>query len=130
METAGKVVAIELDKRMLTILNDRFSMYNNFRVVNNDVLKVDLNKLILEEKVEPIKHVKIVANLPYYITTPIIMKLLEEKLDIETITVMVQKEVADRLTEAPGEGETGAITYAINYYTNPRKILQVPNTTI
>lgn len=128
METAGKVVAIELDKRMLTILNDRFSMYNNFKVVNNDVLKVDLNKLILEEKVEPIKHVKIVANLPYYITTPIIMKLLEEKLDIETITVMVQKEVADRLTEAPGEGETGAITYAINYYTNPRKILQVPNT--
>lgn len=113
---------------MLEILNDRFSLYNNFRVINNDVLKVNLDSLIKEEKTELIKHVKIVANLPYYITTPIIMKLLEEKLDIETITVMVQKEVADRLTETPGEGESGAITYAINYYTNPKKILQVPNT--
>ena len=113
---------------MLTILNDRFTMFNNFKVINNDILKVDLNSLIKEEKVNSIKHVKIVANLPYYITTPIIMKLLEDKLDIETITVMVQKEVADRLTEKPGQGETGAITYAINYYTNPKKILQVPNT--
>jgi len=73
------------------------------------------------------KNAKIVANLPYYITTPIIMKLLEDRLDIETITVMIQKEVADRLVTEPGKGDTGAITYAINYYTNPKRVLEVPN---
>ena len=78
---------------MLEILNDRFSLYDNFEIINEDVLKVDLNKLIKTNKNEQIKNAKIVANLPYYITTPIIMKLLEEKLDIQTITVMVQKEV-------------------------------------
>lgn len=76
---------------MLEILNDRFSLYDNFEIINEDVLKVDLNKLIKTNKNEQIKNAKIVANLPYYITTPIIMKLLEEKLDIQTITVMVQK---------------------------------------
>ena len=125
LEKAGKVVCIELDKRMIEILNDRFSMYNNFEIINDDVLKVDLRELIQKENMP---HTKIVANLPYYITTPIIMKLLEERLDIETITVMIQKEVADRLVTAPGTGDTGAITYAIHYYTNPKRVLEVLNT--
>lgn len=86
---------------MLEILNDRFALYKNFKVINEDVLKVDLNNLIKEEN-DNNYSVKIVANLPYYITTPIIMKLLEEKLNINSITVMIQKEVADRLTEIPG----------------------------
>ena len=116
---------------MIGILNDRFKFYNNFKVINEDVLKVDLTKLIDEEKREnvgKIKNVKIVANLPYYITTPIIMKLLEERLDIESITVMVQKEVADRLVDVPGGKNSGAITYAINYYTEPEKVIDVPST--
>lgn len=125
LDRAGKVICIELDKRMIEILNDRFSMYDNFKVLNDDVLKVNLKELIAKEK---IKTTKIVANLPYYITTPIIMKLLEERLDIETITVMIQKEVADRLVTKPGTGDTGAITYAIHYYTNPKRVLEVPNT--
>lgn len=113
---------------MIQILNDRFSMYNNFELINNDVLKVDLKNLIKENKKSEIKNVKIVANLPYYITTPIIMKLLEERLEIESITVMVQKEVADRLVAKPGEKDSGAITYAISYFANAEKILEVPNT--
>lgn len=125
LDRGGKVICIELDKRMIEILNDRFSMYDNFKVLNDDVLKVNLKELIEKEKV---KTTKIVANLPYYITTPIIMKLLEERLDIETITVMIQKEVADRLVTKPGTGDTGAITYAIHYYTNPKRVLEVPNT--
>lgn len=124
LDRDGKVICIELDKRMIQILNDRFSMYNNFKVINDDVLKVDLKELISKEK---IKNTKIVANLPYYITTPIIMKLLEDRLDIETITVMIQKEVADRLVTKPGTGDTGAITYAIYYYTEPKRVLEVPN---
>lgn len=125
LEKAGKVICIELDKRMIEILQDRFKLYENFELINNDVLKVDLNKLILENKNENIKYTKIVANLPYYITTPIIMKLLEERLDIKSITVMIQKEVADRLVANPGEANTGAITYSINYYTKPSRIYEV-----
>ena len=125
LDRAGKVICIELDKRMIEILNDRFSMYDNFKVLNDDVLKVNLKELIAKEK---IKTTKIVANLPYYITTPIIMKLLKDRLDIETITVMIQKEVADRLVTKPGTGDTGAITYAIRYYTNPKRVLEVLNT--
>ena len=128
LESAGKVICIELDTRMIEILEDRFKLYDNFELINNDVLKVDLNKLISENKHETIKHAKVVANLPYYITTPIIMKLLEERLDIESITVMIQKEVADRLVAKPGEVNTGAITYAINYYTKPSRIYEVDKT--
>ena len=129
LEKAGKVICIELDNRMITILKDRFFIYNNFEIINEDVLKVDLYNLIKENKKnEPIKNVKIVANLPYYITTPIIMKLLEEKLDIESITVMIQKEVADRLTEIPGGKIGGAITYTVYYYAETEKILTVPYT--
>ena len=126
LERAGKVICIELDTNMITILKDRFKLYNNFEIMNQDVLKVDLKNLIKQEKQnEKIHQVKVVANLPYYITTPIIMKLLEEKLDLETITVMVQKEVADRLTAIPGEKDTGAITYSVNYYAETKQIIEV-----
>lgn len=127
LENGGKVICIELDTRMIGILNDRFKFYNNFEVINQDVLKVDLNKLINENKNEELRTAKIVANLPYYITTPIIMKLLEDRLDIESITVMVQKEVADRLVDVPGGKNSGAITYGVSYYTKPEKVIDVPN---
>lgn len=124
LENAGKVICIELDPKMVSILKDRFSLYENFELINDDVLKVDLNKII-EENCK-FKSAKVVANLPYYITTPIIMKLLEDKLNLESITVMVQKEVAERLADKPGGKEVGAITYSINYYTNPEIIIDVP----
>lgn len=113
---------------MITILNDRFKLYDNLEIKNEDVLKVDLKNLIRKEKmVTDVKNVKIVANLPYYITTPIIMKLLEEELDLESITVMIQKEVADRLIAVPGDENTGAITYAVYYYSVGEKIIEVQN---
>ena len=128
LEKAGKVICIELDKKMVKILLDRFSLYDNFEIIHEDVLKVRLNKIIKEEKEKNgFKIAKIVANLPYYITTPIIMKLLEDRLDLESITVMVQKEVADRLIAIPGEKETGAITYSVYYYATSEGILEVPN---
>ena len=123
LEKAGKVICVELDKKMLEILNDRFYLYNNFELINDDILKVDLKALISNNS--QFENVKVVANLPYYITTPIIMKLLENKLDLRSITVMVQKEVAQRLVETPGGKETGAITYSINYYTDPELVLDV-----
>ena len=111
---------------MLTILQDRFSLYDNFELIHDDVLKVDLQSIITEN-LNNFKTAKVVANLPYYITTPIIMKLLEDKLNLTSITVMVQKEVAERLTETPGEKNSGAITYSINYYTIPSLVTNVPN---
>lgn len=128
LEKAGKVLCVELDTKMIKILQDRFSLYDNFELINEDILKVNLNKIIEENKKDgKIKNVKIVANLPYYITTPIIMKLLEEKLDIKSITVMIQKEVADRLIETPGGKNTGAITHTVYYYCESEKIMEVPN---
>lgn len=128
LQKAKKVLCVELDKKMIKILNDRFSNCNNFELINEDILKVNLKKIIEDnKKTEQIANVKIVANLPYYITTPIIMKLLEEKLDIESITVMIQKEVADRLIEIPGGKNTGAITYTVYYYCESEKIIEVPN---
>lgn len=127
LEKAKKVIAIELDNRMVNILKERFNLYNNFEIIYNDVLKVDLKNIIEKEKKENgIETVKIVANLPYYITTPIIMKLLEDELDIESITVMVQKEVADRLTATPGDKKAGAITYSVNYYCEAENVVEVP----
>jgi len=122
LEKAGKVICIELDERMIKILNDRFSLYENFEIINADVLKVDLNKIIEKEN----KTCKIVANLPYYITTPIVMKLLEDKLNIESITIMIQKEVAERLIAKPGEKLSGAITYTVYYYCESEKVMEVP----
>ena len=126
LENAGKVIAIELDTKVLGILNDRFKLYNNFELINNDVLKVDLNTLIKDNLNENITKCKVVANLPYYITTPIILKLLENNLPLESITVMVQKEVAERLTAIPGTKNSGSITHSIYYYTNPSLVLNVP----
>jgi len=129
LKKAKKVIVVELDERMIKILKDRFSLYDNIEIINQDILKVNLNDIISKEKKEiGIKNAKVVANLPYYITTPIIMKLLEGKSDIETITVMIQKEVADRLCETPGGKLSGAITYSIYYYAEAEKVLKVPNT--
>ena len=129
LEKAGRVICVELDKRMINILEERFFLYKNFEVINNDILKVDLNKIIDENKQKyNLKNGKIVANLPYYITTPIIMKLLENKINIESITVMIQKEVAERLSEIPGGKNTGAITYTVYYYGETEKLLEVPKT--
>lgn len=126
LQRAKKVIAVELDTRMIKILEDRFALYKNLEIINNDILKVDLNTIINNEKKNNgIKNVKIVANLPYYITTPIIMKLLEDGGDYESITVMIQKEVADRLCEIPGGKQSGAITYSVYYYAEATKILKV-----
>lgn len=134
LEKAGKVICVELDTRMIQILEDRFKLYDHFELIHDDILKVDLNEVIKNnvESDTPVipkklKHVKIVANLPYYITTPIIMKLLEEKLTIDSITVMIQKEVADRLIALPGQKNTGAITYSVYYYAESEKIMDVEN---
>ncbi len=125
VKNAGKVVCIELDKKMIKILQDRFLLFDNIEIINQDVLKVDLNELIDKYNM---KSAKIVANLPYYITTPIIMKLLESRANFNSITVMVQKEVADRLCARTGTREAGAITYAVEYYSNAKKLFVVPNT--
>lgn len=130
LEKARKVICIELDKKMVKILKERFSIYKNLEIINDDVLKINLDELIKLEKEKDIniKNIKVVANLPYYITTPIIMKLIENNLDIERITVMIQKEVAERLIAIPGSKETGAITYTVYYYCECKKIREVDNT--
>ncbi len=126
LNKAGKVVCVELDLKMIQILEDRFKLYSNFELIHEDILKLDLQKIIKENKEnENLKKAKIVANLPYYITTPIIMKLLENELDLELITVMVQKEVADRLIAVPGTKNTGAITYSVYYYAEAKEIIEV-----
>lgn len=123
---AKKVVAIELDKTLIPVLNENLEEFDNFKLIQGDVLKIDLESLIAEEFEG--KSIKIVANLPYYITTPIIMKLLEEKLAIDKIVVMVQKEVADRFASKPGSKSYGAITIAVNYYADVRTVVNVPST--
>ena len=130
LEKAKKVICIELDKKMVKILRERFIAYKNLEIINEDVLRIDLNELIKQEREQDsnIKNVKVVANLPYYITTPIIMKLVENDLDINSITVMIQKEVAERLIAIPGTKETGAITYTMYYYCESKKIREVENT--
>ena len=127
LEKAGKVLCIELDRKMIEILEDRFEKYSNFEIINDDVLKVDLNKIIKENKEnEKIKNVKIVANLPYYITTPIIMGLFESHVPLQSITVMVQKEVADRMQVGPGSKDYGALSLAVQYYAKPYIAANVP----
>ena len=127
LKKSDNVVVIELDKRMIAILKNRFCLNKNLEIINDDVLKVDLEELIKNKKQQKqINKVKIVANLPYYISTPIIMKLLENQLEINEIIVMVQKEVAERLSAKTGEREAGAITYAVEYYAQAKKIIDVP----
>ncbi len=123
LQKAKKVIAIELDEKMIEVITDRFKLFDNFEVINEDILKVNLDEVIKKES--NIKNVKVVANLPYYISTPIIIKLLEQKLNIDSIVVMVQKEVADRLTAKPGTRLCGAITYMVDYYTKSKKIVEV-----
>ena len=118
------VTAIEIDKELIPILSDTLSGFDNVDIINEDVLKVDLNKLIAERNDN--KPVKVVANLPYYITTPIIMSLLENKIPIDTITVMVQKEVADRMMVGPGTKDYGALSLAVQYYAKPYIVANVP----
>ena len=120
---AKKVVAVEVDKRLPPLLAETLAEYENVTVVEGDVLKVDLAALIRDEF--PGLRVAVCANLPYYITSPIVMKLLEERLPIEHITVMVQKEAADRLSAAPGTRAAGAVTYAVHYYAAPRTLFTV-----
>lgn len=127
LKKSNNVVVIELDKKMIEILQNRFCLNRNLEIINDDVLKVDLEKLIKNKKEQTnINKVKIVANLPYYISTPIIMKLLENRLEISEIIVMVQKEVAQRLGAETGKREAGAITYAVEYYAKATPIIDVP----
>lgn len=120
---ADKVVAIEIDKRLIPVLSETLCDFHNVKVINEDVLKIDLNKLIEEE----FKGMKVVvcANLPYYITSPVIMKLLEENLPIDAITVMVQKEAAQRMCAEIGTRQSGAVTVAVNYYSKPEILFNV-----
>ncbi|MBS4535160.1 16S rRNA (adenine(1518)-N(6)/adenine(1519)-N(6))-dimethyltransferase RsmA [Clostridium sp. D2Q-14] len=123
-ERAKKIMAIEIDKKLIPILEDTLSNYDNIEVINGDVLKLDLNELI-EDKFEN-KKIKLAANLPYYITTPIIMKLLEDNINLESIIVMVQKEVAERIQALPGTKDYGALSIAVQYYSNPEIVTIVP----
>lgn len=125
---AGFVSAVEIDKKLIPILSKTVQEYDNVEIINEDILKTDIDKLCIEarEKHDNLKRVKIVGNLPYYITTPIIMKLLESGVPAESITIMMQKEVADRLTAQPGRKAYGAITVAVQYYCTIDTIVQVP----
>lgn len=121
---AREVVAIEIDKMLIPILEDTLKDYDNVTVINEDVLKVDLNKLAEEKNAG--RPIKVVANLPYYITTPIIMGLFENHVPLESITIMVQKEVADRMRMGPGTKDYGALSLAVQYYAEPYLVANVP----
>lgn len=121
---AGKVAAIEIDKALIPILEDTLEGYENVQVINGDVLKVDIAKLAEEENGG--RPIKVVANLPYYITTPIIMGLFENHVPLKSITVMVQKEVADRMQVGPGTKDYGALSLAVQYYAKPYIVANVP----
>ena len=123
-ENAREVVAVEIDKNLIPILNDTLSGYDNVRVLNEDILKVDIKSLAREKNDN--RPIKVVANLPYYITTPIIMGLFESGVPIDSITIMVQKEVADRMQVGPGTKDYGALSLAVQYYAKPQIILTVP----
>lgn len=123
-ENAREVVAVEIDNSLIPILEDTLSEYNNVTVINDDILKVDINKLVEEHNAG--KPIKVVANLPYYITTLIIMGLFEKKVNVDSITVMVQKEVADRMKSGPGSKDYGALSLAVQYYSKPEIVANVP----
>lgn len=123
-EHAREVVAVEIDKNLIPILEDTLSEYDNVTVIHNDILKVDIEKIVQERNAG--KPIKIVANLPYYITTPIIMGLFESHVPIENITVMVQKEVAERMQVGPGTKDYGALSLAVQYYAEPYLVANVP----
>lgn len=121
---AGKVIAVEIDRALIPILEDTLDGYDNVRIINGDILKIDLAKLVEEENGG--RPIKVVANLPYYITTPIIMSLFEGHVPLRSITVMVQKEVADRMQAGPGSKDYGALSLAVQYYAKPYIAANVP----
>ncbi len=123
---ARHVIAVEIDQGLIPILEDTLSDYTNVTVINEDILKLDIKQMVEEENEG--KPIKVTANLPYYITTPIIMELLESHVPVESITVMVQKEVADRMQTGPGSKDYGALSLAVQYYTRPEIMIQVPPT--
>ena len=123
-EAAREVVAVEIDTNLIPILADTLSAYDNVTVINDDILKVDINRLAQEKNAG--KPIKVVANLPYYITTPIIMGLFESHVPIDSITIMVQKEVADRMQVGPGTKDYGALSLAVQYYAEPKIVVNVP----
>ncbi len=121
---AGKVVSVELDKRLFPVLDETLAEFDNLEIINADVMKIDLNKLI-EEKFSGCSSVKVCANLPYYITSPVIMTLLESKLPVDEIVVMVQKEAGERLCAEVGSRMAGAVTVAVNYYADSEILFDV-----
>ena len=123
-EQAGEVIAVEIDKALIPILKDTLSTYTNVTVINADILKLDVEELVREKNGG--KPVKVVANLPYYITTPIIMQLFESHVPLESITIMVQTEVAERMQVGPGTKEYGALSLAVQYYAKPYIVANVP----
>ena len=123
-ESARKVIEVEIDKNLIPILGETLAEYDNVTVINEDILKLDINRLVEEENAG--KPIKVVANLPYYITTPIIMGLFESHVPLQSITVMVQKEVADRMQVGPGSKDYGALSLAVQYYAKPYIVANVP----
>lgn len=123
-ESAGKVVAVEIDKKLIPILEETLSAYNNITILNEDILKVDIASLVM--KYNNNKPIKVVANLPYYITTPIIMDLFEKHIPLSGVTIMIQKEVADRIKAMPGSKDYGALSLAVQYYAKPYIAANVP----
>ena len=123
-ENARQVIAVEIDKTLIPILGDTLSAYDNVQVINEDILKVDINEIC--EKYNDGRPIKVVANLPYYITTPIIMGLFESHVPLDSITIMVQKEVADRMQCGPGTKDYGALSLAVQYYSDPEIVANVP----
>lgn len=123
----GRVVAVEIDQRLLPMLEEALADHPNVTVVHGDILKVDLSRLF-EAYFGGVERVSVVANLPYYVTTPIVMKLLEERLPLDSIVVMVQKEVADRFAASPGTKDYGSLSIAVQYYTEPEMVMRVPHT--
>ena len=123
-ERAREVVAVEIDRNLIPILEDTLSEYDNVTVINEDILKLDVGQVALDKNEG--RPLKVVANLPYYITTPIIMGLFENHVPLEGITIMVQKEVADRMRTGPGTKEYGALSLAVQYYASPRLVAYVP----
>ena len=123
-ESAREVIAVEIDKALIPILGDTLKDYSNITIINDDILKVDINKIVQEKNNG--QPIKVVANLPYYITTPIIMGLFESHVPLKSITVMVQKEVADRMQVGPGTKDYGALSLAVQYYAKPEVVANVP----
>ncbi len=123
-ERAGEVIAVEIDKALIPILQETLAEYDNVTVINDDILKVDINKIVQERNQG--RPIKVVANLPYYITTPIIMGLFEKHVPLKSITIMVQKEVADRMQVGPGTKDYGALSLAVQYYARPEIVANVP----